>query len=153
MSIDNYAAVHYTLENYIYISAKNFLQVVNFEWARGGMSLITEKQSNGVTVSRLLIQKAIRNDSGTYSCAPQTAHPAQVKIIVLEQGGSTQTNHFLREISFSTNSDSRNRSHQYPFFPILITFPQSWNKIFWDVMRVILPYHKKSMTSFGIIVF
>jgi len=63
-----------------------FLQVVNFEWARGGMSLVTEKKSKGVTVSRLLIQKAVRTDSGTYMCAPQNAHPAYVKIVVLEQG-------------------------------------------------------------------
>ncbi|ODN00394.1 Roundabout 4 [Orchesella cincta] len=60
-------------------------KVVNFEWARGGMSLVTEKKSKGVTVSRLLIQKAVRTDSGTYMCAPQNAHPAFVKIVVLEQ--------------------------------------------------------------------
>jgi hypothetical protein len=50
------------------------------------MSLITEKKSKGVTVSRLLIQKAVRSDSGNYQCAPQNAHPAYVKIHVLEQG-------------------------------------------------------------------
>ena len=63
-----------------------FQQIVNFEWARGGMSLVTEKKSKGVTISRLLIQKAARGDSGLYTCAPQNAHPAKVKIHVLEKG-------------------------------------------------------------------
>ncbi|OXA38938.1 hypothetical protein Fcan01_26326 [Folsomia candida] len=41
---------------------KHNSRIVNFEWNRGGMSLITEKKSRGVTVSRLLIQKAARTD-------------------------------------------------------------------------------------------
>jgi hypothetical protein len=64
--------------------------MINFEWARGGMSLVTEKKTKGVTVSRLLIQKAVRTDSGVYQCAPQNAHPAHVKIHVLEQGKGLQ---------------------------------------------------------------
>lgn len=72
----------------LFVQREISFQIINFEWARGGISLVTEKKEVGVTISRLLIQNTVKNDSGTYICAPQNAHPVQVKVIVLEQGNN-----------------------------------------------------------------
>lgn len=42
-----------------------FLQTINFDSPRGGISLVTEK--GVLTTSRLLVQKAIPSDSGKLS--------------------------------------------------------------------------------------
>lgn len=56
-------------------------QVINFDSARGGVSVITEKAD--VTISHLLIQKADLADSGRYSCSPSNADVAIVRVYVL----------------------------------------------------------------------
>lgn len=56
-------------------------QVINFDSARGGVSVITEKAE--VTISHLLIQKADLADSGTYTCAPSNANPLSVRVHIL----------------------------------------------------------------------
>lgn len=56
-------------------------QVINFDSARGGVSVITEKAD--VTISHLLIQKADLADSGRYSCNPSNADVAIVRVYVL----------------------------------------------------------------------
>lgn len=57
-----------------------FSQVINFDSARGGVSVITEKAD--VTISHLLIQKADLADSGKYSCSPSNADVASVRVHV-----------------------------------------------------------------------
>lgn len=56
-------------------------QVINFDSPRGGVSLVTEKGST--TTSRLLIQKAAQADTGTYTCTPSNANPANVRVHIL----------------------------------------------------------------------
>ncbi|XP_058825616.1 hemicentin-2-like isoform X2 [Topomyia yanbarensis] len=56
--------------------------IVNFDSARGGISLETEKTEAG-TSSRLLLTKATVNDSGNYTCVPAGAIPASVQVYVL----------------------------------------------------------------------
>lgn len=56
-------------------------QDINFDSPRGGISLVTEKGS--ITTSRLLIQKAVQSDSGTYSCSPSNANSANVRVHIL----------------------------------------------------------------------
>lgn len=46
-------------------------QVISYDSARGGISVITEKAD--VSTSYLLIQNANSNDSGRYICAPSNA--------------------------------------------------------------------------------
>lgn len=57
-----------------------YMQVINFDSARGGVSVITEKAD--VTISHLLIQKADLADSGKYSCSPSNADVASVRVHV-----------------------------------------------------------------------
>ncbi|XP_062554689.1 uncharacterized protein LOC134219836 [Armigeres subalbatus] len=56
--------------------------IVNFDSARGGISLETEKTDAG-TSSRLLLTKATVSDSGNYTCIPAGAIPASVQVYVL----------------------------------------------------------------------
>ncbi|XP_058792192.1 zwei Ig domain protein zig-8-like isoform X2 [Phymastichus coffea] len=58
-------------------------QAINFDSPRGGISLVTEK--GPVTTSRLLIQKAIQQDSGLYTCSPSNAHPHSVRVHILNE--------------------------------------------------------------------
>ncbi|KAI4479561.1 hypothetical protein M0804_010958 [Polistes exclamans] len=56
-------------------------QAINFDSPRGGISLITEK--GPITSSRLLIQKAIQEDSGLYTCSPNNTHPNSVRVHIV----------------------------------------------------------------------
>ncbi|KAJ6635325.1 Zwei Ig domain protein zig-8 [Pseudolycoriella hygida] len=56
-------------------------EVINFDSPRGGISLVTEK--GRLTTSRLLVQKAIQSDSGTYTCAPSNANPTTIRVHIL----------------------------------------------------------------------
>lgn len=59
----------------------NSIQVINFDSPRGGISLVTEKGPE--TTSRLMIQKAVPSDSGTYRCEPSNANPSSIKVHVV----------------------------------------------------------------------
>ncbi|XP_076033802.1 uncharacterized protein LOC143020847 [Oratosquilla oratoria] len=52
------------------------------EGGRGGVQLVTDKHSG---TSWLLVTSATWRDAGTYSCAPQGAHPASITVHVLDQ--------------------------------------------------------------------
>ncbi|GLV39745.1 defective proboscis extension response 21 [Carabus blaptoides fortunei] len=54
---------------------------INYDSARGGVSVITEKGDN--TVSYLLVQRARATDSGKYTCSPSNANPKTVIVHVL----------------------------------------------------------------------
>ncbi|XP_055838922.1 zwei Ig domain protein zig-8-like [Episyrphus balteatus] len=54
---------------------------INYDSARGGVSVITEK--GDITTSYLLIQKARISDSGVYTCSPSSANPKSVNVHVL----------------------------------------------------------------------
>jgi len=56
-------------------------QTVNYDSARGGISVLTEK--GALTLSSLLIQNAQPKDSGSYVCAPSSAPAAATNIHVL----------------------------------------------------------------------
>lgn len=70
-----------------------FLQVINYDSTRGGVSVITEK--GDVTTSFLLIQNADLADSGKYSCAPSNADVASVRVHVLNGKLPLNDNHKL----------------------------------------------------------
>ncbi|KAH8375788.1 hypothetical protein KR200_009936, partial [Drosophila serrata] len=57
-------------------------QIINFDSPRGGISLVTEK--GVLTTSRLLVQKAIAQDSGVYTCTPSNANPATVRVHIVD---------------------------------------------------------------------
>lgn len=57
------------------------LQEINYDSARGGVSVITEK--GDITVSYLLIQRATEKDSGKYTCHPSNANPEGLSVHVL----------------------------------------------------------------------
>uniref|UniRef100_A0A1I8QAK9 Ig-like domain-containing protein n=1 Tax=Stomoxys calcitrans TaxID=35570 RepID=A0A1I8QAK9_STOCA len=57
-------------------------QVINFDSPRGGISLVTEK--GVLTTSRLLVQKAIQQDSGLYTCTPSNANPTSVRVHIVD---------------------------------------------------------------------
>ncbi|KAH8420406.1 hypothetical protein KR009_009906, partial [Drosophila setifemur] len=57
-------------------------EVINFDSPRGGISLVTEK--GVLTTSRLLVQKAIAQDSGLYTCTPSNANPTTVRVHIVE---------------------------------------------------------------------
>ncbi|XP_051859529.1 zwei Ig domain protein zig-8 [Drosophila albomicans] len=57
-------------------------QVINFDSPRGGISLVTEK--GVLTTSRLLVQKAIQQDSGFYTCTPSNANPTSVRVHIVD---------------------------------------------------------------------
>lgn len=59
----------------------SLVQEINYDSARGGVSVITEK--GDVTTSYLLIQKAKTSDSGKYACAPTNAKPVSISVHVL----------------------------------------------------------------------
>lgn len=74
-----YIEIHFKIKLYkIYFT---FLQVINYDSSRGGVSVITEK--GDVTTSFLLIQNADLADSGKYSCSPSNADVASVRVHVL----------------------------------------------------------------------
>ncbi|XP_065090225.1 uncharacterized protein LOC135711355 isoform X2 [Ochlerotatus camptorhynchus] len=56
--------------------------VVDFDSARGGISLETEKTEGG-TSSRLMLTRATLRDSGNYTCVPSGAISASVQVHVL----------------------------------------------------------------------
>ncbi|KAH8292613.1 hypothetical protein KR054_006464 [Drosophila jambulina] len=66
--------------------------VVDFDSLRGGISLETEKTDIGTT-SRLMLTRASLKDSGNYTCVPNGAIPASVRVHVLtgEQPAAMQT--------------------------------------------------------------
>ncbi|EDW27689.1 GL20141 [Drosophila persimilis] len=57
-------------------------EVINFDSPRGGISLVTEK--GVLTTSRLLVQKAIQEDEGLYTCAPSNANPTSVRVHIVD---------------------------------------------------------------------
>lgn len=61
--------------------ACDFVQTINFDSPRGGISLVTEKGPE--TTSRLMIQKAVPSDSGHYTCEPSNANPSTIKVHVV----------------------------------------------------------------------
>ncbi|ETN59110.1 hypothetical protein AND_009264 [Anopheles darlingi] len=56
--------------------------IVDFDSARGGISLETEKTEGG-TSSRLMLTRATLRDSGNYTCVPTGAISASVQVHVL----------------------------------------------------------------------
>ncbi|XP_052854854.1 zwei Ig domain protein zig-8 [Drosophila gunungcola] len=66
--------------------------IVDFDSLRGGISLETEKTDVGTT-SRLMLTRASLRDSGNYTCVPNGAIPASVRVHVLtgEQPAAMQT--------------------------------------------------------------
>lgn len=58
-----------------------FVQEINYDSPRGGVSVITEKGET--TTSYLLIQKAMMRDSGKYTCTPSNANPYTVTVHIL----------------------------------------------------------------------
>ncbi|KAH8418146.1 hypothetical protein KR009_001137 [Drosophila setifemur] len=66
--------------------------IVDFDSLRGGISLETEKTDIGTT-SRLMLTRASLRDSGNYTCLPNGAIPASVRVHVLtgEQPAAMQT--------------------------------------------------------------
>ncbi|XP_063699197.1 zwei Ig domain protein zig-8-like [Culicoides brevitarsis] len=59
-------------------------QEINYDSARGGVSVITEKGET--TTSYLLVQRAKQSDSGTYKCSPSNAIPVTIQVHVLNAG-------------------------------------------------------------------
>ncbi|XP_039500737.1 uncharacterized protein LOC120457308 isoform X3 [Drosophila santomea] len=57
-------------------------EIINFDSPRGGISLVTEK--GVLTTSRLLVQKAITQDSGLYTCTPSNANPTSVRVHIVD---------------------------------------------------------------------
>ncbi|XP_041674980.1 zwei Ig domain protein zig-8 [Drosophila eugracilis] len=57
-------------------------EIINFDSPRGGISLVTEK--GVLTTSRLLVQKAISQDSGLYTCTPSNANPTSVRVHIVD---------------------------------------------------------------------
>ncbi|KAH8354721.1 hypothetical protein KR084_003283, partial [Drosophila pseudotakahashii] len=57
-------------------------EIINFDSPRGGISLVTEK--GVLTTSRLLVQKAITQDSGLYTCTPSNANPSTVRVHIVD---------------------------------------------------------------------
>ncbi|XP_050097761.1 zwei Ig domain protein zig-8-like isoform X1 [Anopheles aquasalis] len=79
---------------------------INYDSARGGVSVITEK--GDITTSYLLIQRARSGDSGKYTCLPSTANPTTVHVHVLngehpaaiQRGRQTRSNCALLTMLF-----------------------------------------------------
>lgn len=59
----------------------DLLQEINYDSARGGVSVITEK--GDITTSYLLIQRAKSSDSGQYTCSPSNANSKSVNVHIL----------------------------------------------------------------------
>uniref|UniRef100_A0A182NQU2 Ig-like domain-containing protein n=1 Tax=Anopheles dirus TaxID=7168 RepID=A0A182NQU2_9DIPT len=62
--------------------------IVDFDSARGGISLETEKTEGG-TSSRLMLTRATLRDSGNYTCVPTGAISASVQVHVLNATATT----------------------------------------------------------------
>ncbi|CAK9806572.1 Zwei Ig domain protein zig-8 [Anthophora retusa] len=75
-------AIHFSSEPPSYIFWYYNEKVLNYDSARGGVSVITEKGGD-VTTSWLLIQTAQPSDSGEYSCRPSNANATYIKVHVL----------------------------------------------------------------------
>lgn len=58
-----------------------FIQTINFDSTRGGISLVTEKGIH--SSSRLLVQAARTSDAGAYQCVPDNAQSATARVHVL----------------------------------------------------------------------
>ncbi|XP_066603822.1 irregular chiasm C-roughest protein-like [Prorops nasuta] len=73
--------------------------LIDFDGPRGGVSLETEKAKDGTT-SKLLITRAMLNDSGNYTCVSSKVAPANVMVHVLngehpaamQHGGTDRVN-------------------------------------------------------------
>ncbi|XP_053612389.1 zwei Ig domain protein zig-8-like [Plodia interpunctella] len=63
------------------ITWKHGDQAINFDSARGGISLVTEKGMK--STSRLLVQRARGADAGPYTCEPNNAPKAVTRVHVL----------------------------------------------------------------------
>lgn len=63
------------------------LQEINYDSARGGVSVITEK--GDITTSYLLIQRAKSSDSGQYTCSPSNSNSKSVNVHILAGEFST----------------------------------------------------------------
>ncbi|XP_070064273.1 zwei Ig domain protein zig-8 isoform X4 [Drosophila virilis] len=73
----------FSLERLLLVSSKGiWIYVINFDSPRGGISLVTEK--GVLTTSRLLVQKAIQQDSGLYTCTPSNANPTSVRVHIVD---------------------------------------------------------------------
>ncbi|XP_033330957.1 zwei Ig domain protein zig-8 isoform X2 [Megalopta genalis] len=57
--------------------------IINYESARGGVSVVTEKGDS--TTSFLLVQDAKPSDSGQYTCNPSNAQPKSITVHVLNE--------------------------------------------------------------------
>jgi hypothetical protein len=72
------------LEDGEYFKTKSLFgsfQEINYDSARGGVSVITEK--GDITTSYLLIQRAKSSDSGQYTCSPSNANSKSVNVHIL----------------------------------------------------------------------
>ena len=88
------------------------LQTVNYDSARGGISVLTEK--GALTLSSLLIQNAQPKDSGSYVCAPSSAPAAATNIHVLA-GTAVVKQHWLYWVFWNRN-----------FVEKFVSFPFDW---------------------------
>lgn len=68
-------------------------QEINFDTPRGGISLVTER--GPVTTSRLLIQRATKEDSGLYTCSPSNTLPYSARVHIVNGKGERRSS-FLR---------------------------------------------------------
>lgn len=68
--------------------------MINFDSARGGISLVTEKGMK--STSRLLVQRARGSDAGLYTCGPNNAPSAATRVHVLS-GKKTDKKRFYEE--------------------------------------------------------
>lgn len=59
-----------------------YFQVLNFDSPRGGISLETEKTRTG-TSSKLLVTKATKADSGSYTCDPSRGQPKTADVHII----------------------------------------------------------------------
>lgn len=64
-----------------YFKEARLLQEINYDSARGGVSVITEK--GDITTSYLLIQRAKPSDSGQYTCSPSNANSKSINVHIL----------------------------------------------------------------------
>ncbi len=58
-------------------------EVINYDSPRG-IKVQTEKSAQ--TTSKLIINKAMPNDSGNYSCSPSNAEPAHIAVHIHSNG-------------------------------------------------------------------
>ncbi|XP_058803751.1 hemicentin-2-like [Phymastichus coffea] len=72
--------------------------VLDFDSARGGISLETEQTEAGTT-SKLLLTRARLDDSGNYSCVPSNAKPASVAVHVLDGRSSGSSAPAVRQLA------------------------------------------------------